>query len=111
MLSINTALQVDLFAQANASYVHEHIYSGFGGQLRTRRGRPPFEGRPCRGLSASWHEKTDASTVVPILSVPACSSQHSVVVSEHGSAEIFGRPAASLRLIEPRRRSPRPGRP
>src|SRR6476646_10469688 len=32
MTSINAALQVDLFAQANASYVRGHIYSGFGGQ-------------------------------------------------------------------------------
>src|ERR1019366_2226136 len=32
MLSINTALQVDLYAQANASYVRGRIYSGFGGQ-------------------------------------------------------------------------------
>ena len=30
MVSINTALEVDLFAQANASYVRGAIYSGFG---------------------------------------------------------------------------------
>ncbi len=50
----------------------------------------------------SWHDKTDTSTVVPILTVPACSFQHSVVVSEHGSAEIFGRSqhAQAQELIE-----------
>src|ERR1019366_5211594 len=32
MLSINTALQVDLYAQSNASFVRGRIYSGFGGQ-------------------------------------------------------------------------------
>ena len=32
MLSINAAMQVDLFAQANASFVEGRIHSGFGGQ-------------------------------------------------------------------------------
>ena len=32
MTSINTALQVDLFDQANASRIGTRIYSGFGGQ-------------------------------------------------------------------------------
>ena len=32
MLSVNAAMQVDLFAQANASFIAERIYSGFGGQ-------------------------------------------------------------------------------
>ena len=32
LMSINGALQVDLFAQANASRVGKRIYSGFGGQ-------------------------------------------------------------------------------
>jgi acyl-CoA hydrolase len=32
MVSVNTALEVDLFSQVNASRVHELIYSGFGGQ-------------------------------------------------------------------------------
>jgi acyl-CoA hydrolase len=32
MVSVNSALQVDLFARANASRVHGVIYSGFGGQ-------------------------------------------------------------------------------
>ena len=32
MLSVNTAMQVDLFAQANAGFVDGCIHSGFGGQ-------------------------------------------------------------------------------
>ena len=46
MLSVNAAMQVDLFAQANASFIAERIYSGFGGQpdfvagaLHSRGGR------------------------------------------------------------------------
>ena len=32
MVSVNTALQVDLFGQANASRINTRIFSGFGGQ-------------------------------------------------------------------------------
>ena len=32
MVSVNTALQVDLFGQANASRIQARIHSGFGGQ-------------------------------------------------------------------------------
>ena len=39
----------------------------------------------------AWHDKTDSSTVVPVLSNPVTSFQHSAIVSEHGCAELFGR--------------------
>ena len=39
----------------------------------------------------SWHEKTDRSSVLPILTNPVTSFQHSAIVSEQGCAEIFGR--------------------
>ena len=32
LLSVNAAMQIDLFAQANATYVNHKIYSGLGGQ-------------------------------------------------------------------------------
>jgi acyl-CoA hydrolase len=91
LLSVNTALQVDLFAQANASYVHGRIYSGFGGQPDFVEGALHSPGGHAVVCLRSWHDKTDTSNVVPILAVPASSFQHSVVVSEHGCAEIFGR--------------------
>lgn len=31
-MSATAALEVDLFAQANAAHVHGAVYSGFGGQ-------------------------------------------------------------------------------
>lgn len=91
LLSVNTALQVDLFAQANASYVHGAIYSGFGGQPDFVEGALHSQGGHAVVCLRSWHDKTDTSNIVPTLTVPACSFQHSVVVSEHGGAEIFGR--------------------
>jgi acyl-CoA hydrolase len=91
MTSINTALQVDLFAQANASYVNGRIYSGFGGQSDFTVGA--MHARNGRALITvpSWHTKSDSSTIVPFLSSPVTSFQHSVIISEHGCAHIFGR--------------------
>jgi len=48
----------------------------------------------------SWHQPSDSSTIVPRLSGPVTSFQHSVVVTEQGSAQIFGRShRAQARLI------------
>ncbi len=100
LLSVNTALQVDLYAQANASYVRGSIYSGFGGQPDFVVGALHSEGGHAVIALRSWHDKTNASNIVPVLNVPASSFQHSVVVSEQGSAEIFGRSQhAQARLL------------
>jgi acyl-CoA hydrolase len=91
MLSVNAAMQIDLFAQANASFVDEHIYSGFGGQPDFVSGALHSSGGHAVVALRSWHAKTDSSTVVPVLTNPVTSFQHSAVVSEHGCAELFGR--------------------
>ncbi len=91
MQSINAALQVDLFDQANASHVRGEIYSGFGGStdfivgaLHSRGGRS-FMALP------SWHPKAQVSTIVPRLTENITSFQHSFVVTEQGAAACFGR--------------------
>jgi acyl-CoA hydrolase len=91
MLSVNAAMQVDLFAQANASFVDGHIHSGFGGQPDFVTGALHSSGGHAVVALRSWHSKTDLSTVVPVLTNPATSFQHSAVVSEQGCAELFGR--------------------
>ena len=91
MTSINAALQVDLFAQANASYRDGQIYSGFGGQTDFVVGAlHARDGHAIIALPA-WHAATDTSTVVDRLPCPATSFQHSAIVSEHGVATIWGR--------------------
>jgi acyl-CoA hydrolase len=90
MLSINTALQVDLYAQSNASFVRGHIYSGFGGQPDFVAGALHSRGGQAILALRSWHEKSDSSNIVPILTDPVCSFQHSVIVTEQGIAPIFG---------------------
>jgi acyl-CoA hydrolase len=92
MTSINAALQVDLFAQANASYVHGHIYSGFGGQTDFIVGALHATHGMAIIALPSWHEKSATSTIVERLQSPATSFQHSYVVTEQGVAAIWGMP-------------------
>jgi acyl-CoA hydrolase len=91
VLSVNAAMQVDLFAQANASFVNNRIHSGFGGQPDFVTGALHSPGGHAIVALHAWHDKTDTSTVVPILDNPVTSFQHSAIVSEHGCAELFGR--------------------
>jgi acyl-CoA hydrolase len=100
MTSVNTALQVDLFAQANATYVGGRVYSGFGGQTDFIVGALHSRGGHAVIALPSWHEKSGASTVLPRLDSPTTSFQHSAVVTENGTAQIFGRSQrAQARLI------------
>ena len=95
MTSINGALQVDLFAQANAARVHGMIYSGFGGQTDFVVGALHSPGGRAIVALPSWHPKAQVSTVVPRLAGPVTSFQHSFIVSEHGTATIWGNDAST----------------
>ena len=95
LVSVNGALQVDLYAQANASRVHGVIYSGFGGQTDFMVGALHSPGGRAIIALPSWHPKADTSTVVPRLAGPVTSFQHSYIVSEQGVATIWGHDAGS----------------
>jgi len=91
MLSINCAMQVDLFAQANASFIRDSIYSGFGGQPDFVSGAIHSPGGQAVVALHSWHDKSASSAVLPILANPVTSFQHTAIVSDQGRAELFGR--------------------
>lgn len=90
MTSVNSALQVDLFAQANASRIGARIYSGIGGQTDFIVGALHAPGGQAFMALRSWHPKADVSTIVPLLDEPVTSIQHTAVVTENGTADIFG---------------------
>ncbi|MFP5219458.1 MAG: acetyl-CoA hydrolase/transferase family protein [Actinomycetes bacterium] len=93
MTSINTALQVDLFAQANASRRPDRpgrVYSGFGGQTDFIVGALHSYGGKAVIALPSLHPKAGVSTVVPALQAPATSFQHSHIVTEQGTARVWG---------------------
>jgi acyl-CoA hydrolase len=95
MVSVNGVLQVDLFAQANASWVNGAVYSGFGGQTDFAVGALHSPGGLAIIALPSWHPKADVSTVVPQLAGPVTSFQHSFIVSELGTAAIWGNDASA----------------
>jgi acyl-CoA hydrolase len=90
MTSINTALQVDLFGQANASRISARIHSGFGGQTDFIVGALHSDGGQALMALRSWHPKADVSTIVPLVDEPVTSFQHTAVVTEQGVAAMFG---------------------
>ena len=91
MTSVNTALEVDLFGQANASRINARIHSGFGGQTDFIVGALHSPGGQSFIALRSWHPKADVSTIVPLLDEPVTSFQQSAVVTEHGMARLWGR--------------------
>lgn len=92
MVSVNSALQVDLYAQVNASRIGGRIYSGFGGQTDFVVGALHSSGGQALIALRSWHPRADCSTIVPMVEEPVTSFQPTAVVTEHGTAEVFGRP-------------------
>jgi acyl-CoA hydrolase len=90
MTSINTALQIDLFAQANASRIKARIHSGFGGQTDFIVGALHSEGGQSIMALRSWHPKANVSTIVPLVDEPVTSFQPSAVITEQGAAQIYG---------------------
>jgi acyl-CoA hydrolase len=91
MTSVNGALQVDLFDQANASRIKGKIYSGFGGSTDFIVGAMHARGGQAFIALKSWHPKANVSTIVPIITEPVTSFQHTAVATENGIADIFGR--------------------
>lgn len=91
MTSVNGALQVDLLDQANASRIKGRIFSGFGGQTDFIVGALHSRGGQSFIALPSWHAKANVSTIIPLLTYPVTSFQHSAVVTENGIADVFGR--------------------
>ena len=94
MTSVNAALQVDLYDQANASRVKGRIYSGFGGSTDFIVGAIHARGGQAFIALPSWHPKANVSTIVPKLDEAVTSFQHSAVATEQGIADVFGRTQA-----------------
>ena len=90
MTSVNSALEVDLFGQANASRINARIHSGYGGQTDFIVGALHAAGGQAFIALRSWHPRADVSTVVPLLDEPATSFQQTAVVTEQGVARLWG---------------------
>ncbi len=95
MVSVNTALQVDIFGQVCSQSIGARHFSGTGGQLDTHRGAQLSEGG--RGIIALRSTAKDGaiSTIVPTLAagaeVTVPSQDVDTIVTEFGVAELRGR--------------------
>jgi acyl-CoA hydrolase len=90
MTSVNAALEVDLFGQANASRISARIHSGYGGQTDFIVGALHCVGGQAFIALRSWHPRADCSSVVPLLDEPVTSFQQTAVVTEQGVAKLLG---------------------
>jgi acyl-CoA hydrolase len=102
MTSVNTALEVDLFAQANAGRVGGRIYSGFGGQTDFIVGALHSPGGQAILALRAWHPRANVSTIVPLIDEPVTSFQATAIITEQGTAPIWGysQQAQAKHLIE-----------
>ena len=95
MVSINTAISVDLTGQVSSETLGPVQYSGTGGQLDTHRGAIMSKGG--RGIIAlrSTAKNGTVSTITPMLAQGSIVSvpRHDIdtVVTEHGVARLRGR--------------------
>ncbi len=95
MVSVNTALQVDIMGQVCSQSIGYKHFSGTGGQLDTHRGAQMSPGG--RGIIAlnSTAKNGSLSTIVPILSegaeVTVPSHDVDTIVTEFGVAELKGK--------------------
>lgn len=90
MTSVNSALEVDLFGQANASRINARIHSGYGGQTDFIVGALHSVGGQAFIALRSWHPRANVSAVVPLLDEPVTSFQQTAVVTEQGVARLWG---------------------
>ncbi|MDP3971742.1 MAG: acetyl-CoA hydrolase/transferase C-terminal domain-containing protein [Candidatus Nanopelagicales bacterium] len=90
MTSINTALQIDLHGQTNASWVRQRIYSGFGGSTDFIVGAMHAPAGQSFIALPSWHPRAKCSTIVGQLDGPATSFQQTAAVTDQGIAWLFG---------------------
>lgn len=95
MISVNTALQVDILGQVCSQSIGTRQFSGTGGQLDTHRGAQMSDGG--RGIIAlrSTAKKGSISTIVPTLApgagVTVPSQDVDTIITEYGVAELRGR--------------------
>jgi 4-hydroxybutyrate CoA-transferase len=93
--AINSAIEVDLTGQVCADSIGERVYSGVGGQMDFIRGASLSEGgKPIIALPSTT--KKGVSKIVPFLKqgagVVTTRAHVHYVVTEHGVADLHGRP-------------------
>ena len=98
MVSINSALEVDLTGQVCADSIGPRNYSGFGGQLDFIRGASRSDGgKPIIAFTSTAKNGT-MSRIVPFLKqgagVTTTRGDVHYVITEYGIADLYGKPVS-----------------
>lgn len=95
MISVNTALQVDILGQVCSQSIGTRQFSGTGGQLDTHRGAQMSPGGRGIIVLRSTAKNGSISTIVPTLApgagVTVPSQDVDTIITEFGVAELRGR--------------------
>jgi acetyl-CoA hydrolase len=95
MVSINSAIEIDLSGQVCADSIGSKIYSGFGGQVDFIRGASRSNGGKPIIAVPSTAKKGTISKIVPYLTkgagVTTTRADVHYVITEHGIADLYGK--------------------
>ncbi len=95
MVSINSAIQVDLSGQVCSDSMGTRIFSGFGGQLDFVRGAMRSKGGRSILAFPSTTKNNTISKIVPMLTegsgVVTTRADVMTIITEHGIADLYGK--------------------
>lgn len=95
MISINSAIQVDLSGQVCADSMGTRIFSGFGGQVDFVRGAMRSKGGVSILAFPSTTKNHTISKIVPTLTpgsgVVTCRADVQTIITEYGIADLYGK--------------------
>jgi itaconate CoA-transferase len=103
LISVNTAIEVDLYGQVNAEYIEQHQYSGSGGQFDFVKGASLSKGgKSILALHATAKDGATSCIVPHVQMVTDDRMDVEYVVTEHGVVNLRGRSTRerALALIE-----------
>ena len=103
LISINTAIEVDLYGQVNAEFIADHQYSGSGGQFDFVKGASLSKGGKSILALPSTAKDGAVSCIVPRVGMVTDDRMDvEYVATEHGIVNLRGRSAGdrALALIE-----------
>jgi itaconate CoA-transferase len=91
-ISINTAIEIDLYGQVNAEFIGEHEYSGSGGQFDFVKGASLSKrGRSIIAIQSTARKGTVSAIVPRVSMVTDVRMDVEYVVTEHGSVNLRGK--------------------
>jgi len=92
MMSVNTAVEVDLYGQVNGEFINGHQYSGSGGQFDFVKGASFSKGgKSFIGLKAAAKNGTISSIVPHVQMATDTRMDVELIVTEYGCVNLRGR--------------------